>query len=263
MQQILDRVDIPIFRKEAHVFVVPLKESKSIQNQLESTLTPDELARADRFLMPYLRERYVVCRGRLREILGHAVNRKPGDIRFTYQQWGKPVLQDAVLPTIHFNVSHSGDWALVCIATSPVGVDLEIAQPKFQYKSIESQVVSHAEQRHWSSIPAAERNSEMMRLWVCKEALLKAMGLGIAEGLQQVNFQLPIPEFDTPFFAHSIDSALQLHIEDDGTCSMNHWTDSTTWKMQLLKLLPNSYAAVTVQDRAVEKIQVHLHPSSE
>ena len=101
---------------DAHVWVLDLDQSQAELSLLESWLAVDELARADRFVTEQLRNRFVVTRGRLRQILGTHLDLDPAEVQFWYEQWGKPQLT-ATRSNLHFNVSHSGDCGLIAISS--------------------------------------------------------------------------------------------------------------------------------------------------
>ena len=185
-----------------------------------------------------------MCRSNLRHLLAKEMGIEAADVAFRYERWGKPQLVQTGKPALHFNVSHSGEWALIALAQVPVGVDLEVINQRTQYRSIASQILSDRERLVWQELPPLLQETTTLRLWVCKEALLKAMGLGIAEGLKQVSFPLPLPDDGELFPPEYIDGLLQMHLEDDGTCQQNHWIDSRAWRLQLLDVLPNCQAAV-------------------
>lgn len=241
---------------EAILFEVPLDATAEEIRRFESTLSRDELARADRFLMPELRKRFVKCRGVLRAILGEFHNESASDLRFRYEQWGKPRLQSPN-SLLHFNVSHSANHALIAIAQSDIGVDLELPTGRVNYSAIASQVLSEQERATWKSLSASERDTAIMQLWVCKEAILKAMGLGIAEGLTQVSFSLPIQTTAT-FQPTKIDAALLMHLDDDGTCRTNHWTDISAWRMRMVPTQTGGFAAIATSP-AIKKISVQSY----
>jgi 4'-phosphopantetheinyl transferase superfamily len=79
---------------------------------------------------------------------------------------GKPQLIGAA---VHFNVSHSGELALVAVSDAPVGVDIE------QQRAI-ADPVAFARRLHFETADPRE----LMRLWCRKEAWLKARGIGLA-----------------------------------------------------------------------------------
>lgn len=241
---------------EVHLWVVPLDQDRDAVKASSHILHPEELSRADRFVTAELRGRYITCRGALRRILASQLGDvDPQEIQFEYGQWGKPQLAHRSSARLCFNVSHSSAWGLIGLANSPLGVDIEIPHERTHHRAIASQVLHPREAELFKSLPTSEFATHVMRLWVVKEALLKAMGLGIAEGLQQVSFPIPIPTEES-FQALSIESALLQHLDDDGTCRMNHWTDPDTWRIQLQEPISGCYAAVATQ-RGVSEVVLH------
>jgi hypothetical protein len=120
---------------------------------------------------------------------------------------------------------------------------LEKLQPRINAKSLVNQVVSQREKSQWQELDNLQQAEQILRLWVCKEALLKAMGLGIAECLQQVSFQVPIPALE-PFAPSQIDPSVQLHLEESADCRCNSWVLPSSWHVQPLKVHPDYFAAV-------------------
>lgn len=233
-----------------HVVTFPLSIPDSEMPLARACLSADEQQRADRYVFEDVRDRFVVCRFRVRQLLGKLLGIEPQDVRFAYSQWGKPKLETlgqqlatvAAGVQVHFNVSHSGEAGALAVSRMPVGIDVEVTQKRFDYRSIISLVVSEHERGSWNDIAETRRDYEMMRLWVCKEALLKAMGLGIAEGLMRVGFPLPIPT--EAFVPSQIGAELLLHLEDDGTCAMNNWIDTHAWRLQMLSSPPDRFLAI-------------------
>jgi len=219
------------------IFVTPLRASKAQLQTLERWLHPTEVERGNRFVTEELQHRFKIGRGLLRWLLGSFLQAEPSELEFSYGQWGKPELKLPPLgPQVHFNVSHSLDWAMFAISSSPLGVDLEVWQDRIKYRSIASQILSKTEELEFNQLPASQHAETILKLWVCKESVLKAMGLGIAEGLRKTTYKLPIP--DGTFSPEKIDSTLQLHLDDDGSCRMNHWTDANAWVTRLINLEP-------------------------
>ena len=246
---------------EGQIWIVPLCTTDAEYAHCDQLLARDELARADRFVTAELRRRFVVCRGTLRQLLGMTLDVPPQEIQFRYEQWGKPQLQDTTSSTashaLHFNVSHSADWALVGLACAPLGVDIEVPNARINYRAIASQVLSPSEKLVWDGMSAKERELAIMRLWVCKESILKAMGLGIAEGLTKISFALPFASSE--FAAIHIDPSLQLHLDDDGSCRMTSWTDPETWRVQLVEAVEGANVAITTM-RQIRRLSLNSWP---
>jgi 4'-phosphopantetheinyl transferase len=100
---------------------------------------------------------------------------------------GKPALCGAPLD-IRFNLSHSGDWVLLGVSlASELGVDIQLHRP-LRYTNVEKlsrRFFAHAEWEALMSLPDAERLSGFYRLWVLKEAFVKAQGYGLSYGLKR------------------------------------------------------------------------------
>jgi 4'-phosphopantetheinyl transferase len=231
------------------VFRLSLELSQDSLARRRDLLSKDELAKADRFIVPRPRIQYIACRSALRILVASQLGCQPTEVCFEYQRLGKPQI-DIVktgcrdqAKSLHFNVSHSGQWGLIALSQAPVGVDLEKLQPRINAKSLMSQVVSQTEQAQWQNLGSAQHSEQIIRLWVCKEALLKAMGLGIAECLQQVSFQLPIPS-SQPFAPGQIDPSVQIHLEESADCRRNSWLLPNSWQVQPLSIDPDYFAAV-------------------
>ena len=80
----------------------------------------------------------------------------------------------ATWPSLHFNLSHSGNLALIALAPVPVGVDLESDTP----------ADAHALAQAWFT-PAEQAQlacgeADFLTLWTAREAVLKAMGIGLS-----------------------------------------------------------------------------------
>lgn len=253
----MDFESIQLGLDEAKLWAFSLKQDEKYVAELEQLCSADEISRANRFVTDELRQRFLVARGTLRRLLSAAIDVPAEEIQFRYEQWGKPQLlsRGNVPRPLHFNVSHSADMALIGISSESLGVDIECPSTRVNCRAISSQVLSTSENRLWKQLPAKDHDKFIMRLWVCKESILKALGLGIAEGLQKISFPMPIPDSDA-FRALEIDPSLQLHLDEDGNCLMNSWTDPATWRVQLISELPHCYAAVTTQ-RHIRRITLN------
>lgn len=102
---------------------------------------------------------------------------------------GKPYAP--ALAGIDFNLSHARDHALIAIARAqPIGVDLERIDRKLDAHDLARRFFSKREAAALDALPEARRATAFLRLWTCKEAVLKALGAGISFGLDRVAFDL-------------------------------------------------------------------------
>lgn len=125
----------------------------------------------------------------VRALLGAYLGVPAQTLRFRRGEYGKPELVDAAL---QFNLAHTGNSLLLAASRRiAVGVDLEsrhrrtravleLAQRWFMPR--EAQVLA--------AQPEATQQAAFLRLWACKEAVLKCSGLGIGAGLERTEFEL-------------------------------------------------------------------------
>lgn len=85
---------------------------------------------------------------------------------------------------VHFSLSHSGDVAYFAFAAVPVGVDVEeVPGPDAVADLLGS--LHPAETAELTALAMPERRAALGRVWARKEAVLKAVGTGIALGLAE------------------------------------------------------------------------------
>jgi 4'-phosphopantetheinyl transferase len=131
----------------------------------------------------------------LRALLASYLACDPQQLRIERDHQGKPYLaglsgQDAATG-LQFNLSHSGGALLVGISLGQaLGVDLEIPRRARRVLDLARRYFDPAEAAVLAALPEARREWAFLRLWSCKEAVLKALGQGLAFGLDRVVFTL-------------------------------------------------------------------------
>ncbi len=153
-------------------------------------LDPGELERADRLRILNARKRFIAARAALRTVLASHTGTRPEEIRFTMGTRGKPRLADG---GPHFNASDSGDWVVVAVAAEELGVDLELLRPLHRPAALAERICTQRELESVLRFPESDRDASLLRLWTCKEAGLKAIGVGLSGGLRNVEIDLVGP----------------------------------------------------------------------
>ncbi|MDR3621292.1 MAG: 4'-phosphopantetheinyl transferase superfamily protein [Paludisphaera borealis] len=147
-------------------------------------LTAEERARAERLVRPRDGRRFVLCRGALRAIIGRLLDRSPHAVEFRAGPGGKPILppgEPGSPPPLHFNVSHSGELALIAVSRSrELGVDVEKTRPISEAARIVRSYFTETETEQFHQLEEAARPDAFIRGWTRKEAILKAKGVGLA-----------------------------------------------------------------------------------
>ena len=148
-----------------------------------SILNEEELNRANRFHFIRHQRRFTVARAMLRCILARYLKMPPSELVFSYNKYGKPELvHDSLL---QFNLSHSGDLALLAIGKEfPLGIDLEhfSARP---YEGIGKNLFSSSELEGLHQVNTMLKPLAFFNIWSQKEAFIKACGLGLAYPTQK------------------------------------------------------------------------------
>ncbi|SDD32200.1 4'-phosphopantetheinyl transferase [Mucilaginibacter pineti] len=147
-------------------------------DKLLTTLQPDEVARANRYLQERDRTRFIVSRASLRHIIGKYTNQPEAAITFTVGANKKPYVDGH---SLKYNVSHSGNWVVIAVANSDIGADTETIDHTFPYQSILSDNFSDAEADF-----IGQSAEKFYLLWTRKEALTKATGQGLDDNLQHI-----------------------------------------------------------------------------
>ena len=178
--------------------VVELQTGESSLAALARELSEDERARADRFSMPDGRRRFVVGRAMLRRFLAEQLGIAAGAIQFAEGAHGKPHLvshTDAGGAALGFNLSHTGDLALIAIGPSEVGVDVESLHRRVDTMAVVRRFFSETERSGFEAVSGGiARDQLFFRVWTRKEALVKAVGRGLTCPLSSFTVPLgPIP----------------------------------------------------------------------
>lgn len=178
--------EAPIPPNQIHVWSAFLDITEPEIKGLQGLLSADEVSRAGRFHFQRDRDRYIVARGRLRQILGRYLEKKPHEIRFTYTAYGKPELPGDA--SLRFNLSHSDAFALYAFTLKrPIGIDIERISDDIAVGQIIRSFFSPGEINSFEKLPVSQRIEVFFKYWTRKEALLKATGEGFSFPFEKLN----------------------------------------------------------------------------
>ena len=190
---------------EAHVWLAHLPSTRASLEDFRGVLSSDERARAERFHFIEHRERWQMTRGVLRLLLARYLEANAREIAFDYGAHGKPQLKHPVNSTLHFNASHSGDYAVFAMTRAgEVGVDIErIREDMPRRDEIARRYFAPGEQQQLFALAEPERARAFFTLWTRKEAFVKARGTGLFSGLDQFEVALGEPRVLSVAGAHA------------------------------------------------------------
>jgi 4'-phosphopantetheinyl transferase len=167
---------IPLPTEEVHIWSIDLRLGRAAMCACWDLLYPEEvrLALRRRFANDF--REFVVTRALLRKILAQYVDCSPADLCFDSSSNCKRVLRG--VPSLHFNLSHSRNHALLAVAHRRVGIDLEFIKTNCMQQAVVEQFLSPSEWSQLQRLPSNASSAALFR-WTRKEAVLKAAGVGL------------------------------------------------------------------------------------
>lgn len=147
-------------------------------------LSEDEVRRSERFRRERDARAFVFRRAFLRAILAAQLGCRPRELVFAQGASGKPLLA-APASALRFSSSSSGTCVLVALtAAVELGVDVErlatLPRDPEELSRLAARVLTARERAEFAALDEPARRHAFLRAWTRKEALLKALGVGLA-----------------------------------------------------------------------------------
>lgn len=190
------------------IYTIYLPSFINLKSDLTNFLNSTEINRAERFHKEIDGNRFIIYRSILKLILAAYTKLDVQEIDFDYHSNKKPYL--ASHPWLHFNISHSEDYAIIAVSRKKVGIDVEFMSEDFNFNEILPDIFNDNE--ILSIQNSANKKHAFYTSWTRKEALVKALGKGIDEDFKY------IPCLDGQ---HTIDTTLLKTTENWKVFSLN------------------------------------------
>ena len=183
---------LPLGSDEVHVWRACLDVDPIVRERLSTVLSSSEQERAARFAFARDRNRFIVARAILRQLLGGYLRESPQHVVLETLPYGKPVLAaTSRISSLRFNLSHSHQVALFAFCLEhEVGIDIEKVRPQVAFEGIESRYFSPDERAELEMLPQDLRPEAFFLCWTRKEAYVKATGEGLKAPLETFNVSL-------------------------------------------------------------------------
>ncbi|MCA9106682.1 MAG: 4'-phosphopantetheinyl transferase superfamily protein [Planctomycetales bacterium] len=190
MSEMRDRPSDQPYRldaRQADVRHLPPALPLALIDRLATLLSDDERRRAAGFQAMALRQRFITMHGALRLLLSAYTECPADQLEFRLGVWGKPELVENP-SNLRFSVTYAATGGAIAITRqASVGVDVEMTQWSDDWPALARRCFAPHELRGLESyLRAGDRtNAARMfaRTWAGKEAVLKAIGLGLVDGL--------------------------------------------------------------------------------
>lgn len=148
--------------KKLTVYAVNINDISAAKTAALSLITPERQKKALAYRFEEDRLRCIAAGLLLRKYCGIT-----SDGQITYNEHGKPLCEH-----IEFNISHSGNWVLLCTANCPVGIDIEKIKP---HNKKTAEHCFCADELEWMQ----NKSNRFFMLWTRKESITKAIGKGL------------------------------------------------------------------------------------
>ena len=183
------------------------------------------------------RKRYVIAHAFMRGVLSAYLGSDPREIEIHHTPVGRPVIAKP-WPAIGFSLSRCETHAAVAVApVTQVGVDIECCGRAIDCIGVARAFFNNMEIEFLAALPPSECEVQFLRLWTCKEAFAKAIGLGL---------RYPLDRF-------AIRGVQSLKPELEMLDREAHTGDE--WSLDMRELKTGCYAAVAAPRTAGHQIQ--------
>lgn len=204
-----------------------LFEIPSVTSQQDFALLSEaERARSARFVFEPDRSRFVTTRAALRRLLASRCDTTPADVVIETDSLGRPHLAGmarTAAPDLDFNVSHSGSLSAVSLSRGRrIGVDLEWHERISGLREIELQVMGVLERQMLERLQSEDYTRAFLGCWTRKEAIIKAIGVGV---------RYPLATIDIPLVP--ADGAVEFHATDGQVWSVATVEVNTNYTLSL------------------------------
>lgn len=156
-------------------------------------LSPDEITRYNRYLVPGAAATFLAARILLRSVLSQYAGLRPEQWRFEANEFGRPHVANPDAPHgLAFNLSHKPGCVTSLVgARRDLGVDVEdTAAGRPNFLAIAGRFFSASEADALVALPDAQRRQRFYELWTLKESYIKARGVGLSLGLSRFSFSI-------------------------------------------------------------------------
>jgi 4'-phosphopantetheinyl transferase len=159
------------------IWTVNLNEAREIH------LAPDEAVRAARLIREADRVHWSRSRSALRQVLASYLGCGPLELRFNRGEHGKPSIECGPA----FNLSHSGEWALIAVARqAEIGVDIERQREDVDIAKLLARIGE-------KDLP--ETRPALFQRWARREASTKATGSAL---MRPVDPRVYVADLEAP-----------------------------------------------------------------
>lgn len=231
----------------AHIWRVALDSISPSVETRAACLSADERARSERFIAHPERRRFILSRIALRHILASYHGTTPRNIPLAREPGGRPYVEGA--ERLFFSLSHSGDIALIAVAATAVGVDVERERRILRAPAIARRVLHPETFAILSSLDHPRFEPAFLDAWTQREAHVKAVGGGLFRTADVLPFDPAQPADATVRAARSREDGSEWSIARFVPCPSARGAVVSPGILHHVRLLDWSDAAHAMEDK--------------
>jgi 4'-phosphopantetheinyl transferase len=165
---------------DVHIWHFSTDQPSHALERNRTLISDEERQRAAFFRVEHSRRWFINRRAGVRERLAPYVGRSPREIVFATNAFGKPMLVEPHSP-IEFSVSHSSGTALLAVTLGRgIGIDVERHRVDINCLELANRFFTRDEASLLRRLDDRRMRQLFFTLWCCKEAWVKARGVGLS-----------------------------------------------------------------------------------
>jgi 4'-phosphopantetheinyl transferase len=183
-----DSHNSPLGANDLHIWFIrtPSEALPADLSPLQTCLSAHEHDRYQRLQRPDIRQHFLLSRGCLRYVLSIYLNCPPLALNFSLGRYGKPELK-ADSPPLQFNLSHTQESIAIALHShNPVGIDIERVRPITHLEKLCQRCLTYEEAATVLNLDRPSAIHRFFQYWTAKEAIVKAMGMGLSYPMKHV-----------------------------------------------------------------------------
>ncbi|MBC2581433.1 4'-phosphopantetheinyl transferase superfamily protein [Clostridium sp. DJ247] len=189
-----------------NAWIVNVKDFYKYIDHIKQYLSDEEIRKSGQIRSEQNKLLFCLRKGSTRIILSSFLNMKPNEIKYDYNVNGKPFISHSDYKDFSFNISHSEEYLFVGIAKNQdIGVDIEKINLKRKHSLIAGSIFSPKEMALFNSYNELNKVRSFYKAWVQKEAISKALGLGISIGFNTFSVNID-PNFNDEQYSINLDN---------------------------------------------------------
>lgn len=174
-----NKINSPYYKS----WIINLKYFNKYIDDIKKCLSESDIKRANKIKVENKKNLFYLRKGLTRIIISDFINISPKEIEFYYDINGKPFIFNNLYKGVYFNISHSKEYLFIAISNKKnIGVDIEKIKLNWNYSLLAKSVFSKEDNIIFNSYSEDDKMRAFYKAWVQKEAISKALGLGISIG---------------------------------------------------------------------------------